>query len=241
MPSVHFSSYAEYFEDFHLHIMFYSFNGVGKTTFAGRTGLRTILLDCGDSGVVTLKGVDQKRLRIIKIKSTNHYLDAMDAVNQKADQCDLLVVDSLTGLTSMAIKEVKGKRGGEMNRRKWGMVGSKVIEAVSETKNFQRDVIYLAQERRRTNDEGEGDVTFFSPRLNPGVREFISGSVDWIGRLYLEGEQRKLSFILSSTQEAKDRAEPPVFPKVLTLPPMQGTIYPAYAAIRKRIVESIQK
>jgi len=143
-------------------------------------------------------------------------------------------------LTAKAITEVKGKRG-EMNRRKWGQVGSKVIECISETKAFPKDVIYLAQERRRSSDEGEGDITFYSPSLNPGVREFLSGSIDWVGRLYLEGEKRKLSFILSSTQEAKDRADPPVFPKVLTLPPMSGTIYPAYAAIRKRIVEAIQK
>jgi phage nucleotide-binding protein len=238
MPDIHFSSFDEYFKNFSLHSLYYSFNGVGKTTFAGRTGLRTVLLDCGDSGVVTLKGVN--KLRIIKIRSTSHYLDAMEAVNRKADQFDLLVADSLTGLTAMAIKEVKGKRG-EMNRRKWGMVGSKVIECVSETKNFTKDVIYLAQERRRSSDEGEGDITFYSPSLNPGVREFISGSVDWIGRMYLEGEKRKLSFILSSTQEAKDRADPPVFPKVLSLPPMSGEIYPAYAAIRKRIVEAIQK
>jgi phage nucleotide-binding protein len=238
MPDIHFSSYDEYFKDFFLHLVLYSFNGVGKTTFAGRTGLRTVLLDCGDSGVVTLKGV--QKLKIVKIKSTLHYLDVMDSVNRRAEQFDLLVADSLTGLTAMAIKEVKGKRG-DMNRRKWGMVGSKVIECVSETKNFPKDVIYLAQERRRTNDEGDGDVTFYSPSVNPGVREFISGSVDWIGRMYLEDEKRKLSFILSSTQEAKDRADPPVFPKVLTLPPMNGPIYPAYAAIRKRIVEAIQK
>jgi phage nucleotide-binding protein len=238
MPDIQFQSFEDYFKDFKLHIMFYSFNGAGKTTLAGRTGLRTVLLDCGDSGVVTLKGV--QKLKIVKIKSTTHYLDAMDALNRKAGQFDLLIVDTLTGLTSKAITEVKGKRG-DMSQRKWGMVGSKVIECISETKAFTKDVIYLAQEKRRTVDEGEGDVTRYSPSINPAVREFISGSIDWMGRLYLEGEKRKLSFILSSTQESKDRADPPVFPKVLTLPPVSGEIYPAYAAIRKRIVEAIQK
>jgi phage nucleotide-binding protein len=238
MPDVQFQNFDEYFTDFRLHLLLYSHNGCGKTTLAGRTGLRTVLLDCGDSGVVTLKGV--QKLKIVKIKSTGHYLDVMDAVNRRAGQFDLLVVDSLTGLTSKAITEVKGKRG-DMSMRKWGQVGSKVIECLSETKAFTKDVIYLAQEKRRTVDEGEGDVTRYSPSLNPGVREFLSGSIDWVGRLYLDGEKRKLSFILSSTQEAKDRADPPVFPKVLTLPPVQGEVYPAYAAIRKRIVEAIQK
>jgi phage nucleotide-binding protein len=238
MAKIEFSNFEQYFKDFPLHSLYYSFNGVGKTTFAGRTGLKTVLLDCGDSGVVTLKGV--KHLRIVKIRGTSHYLDVMDEINRRSDEFDLLVPDSLTGLTSMAIKEVKGRRG-DMNRRKWGLVGSKVIECISETNSFPKDVIYLAQERRRTNDEGEGDVTFYSPSLNPGVREFLSGSIDWVGRMYLEGEKRKLSFILSSTQEAKDRADPPVFPKVLSLPELNGEVYPAYSAIRKRIMTAVQK
>jgi len=237
MPSIHFSSFGEYFEDFHPHSLFYAYNGVGKTTFAARSGLRTILLDCGDSGVTTLRGMDPKKLKIIRILSTSHYLDVMDEVNQKADQFDLLVPDSLTGLTSMAIREVKGRRG-DMNRKKWGLVGSKVIECISETRAFKKDVIYLSQEKRTTVDEGNGDITYVRPSLNPGVREFLSGCVDWVGRLYMEDSQRRLSFVLSETQEAKDRSS--LFPKVLTLPPLSGQICPAYPAIRKRIVEAMK-
>jgi phage nucleotide-binding protein len=234
MSSIKFSGFNEYFQDFCPHICLYSYNGCGKTSFAGRTGLRTVLLDCSDAGVVTLRGAE--KLRIKKIRSINECLDTIDEINRLADGIQLLVIDTLTGLQSIAIKEVKGKRG-DMSQRKFGQANSKVIECISEARNFPHDIIYLAQERRKTIDEGEGDVTKFAPSLTPGTREFLSGSVDWVGRLYIEAGKRRLSFILSDSTEAKDRAN--LFPKVLSLPSIDGQLNPAYSAIRKRIVESI--
>lgn len=235
MAEISFSSFHDYFEGFCPHSMLYSWNGCGKTTLAGRSGMRTVLLDCGDAGVVTLRSVT-KNLKIVRIRSIDHYLDVMEKIIRIADKIDLLVVDTLTGLQSKAIREVKGKKG-EMSQRKWGQVGGKVIECISETKNFPKDVIYLAQERRKSVGEDTGIVSY-APSLTPGIREALSSSVDWVGRLYLEDDRRKLSFIYSDTMEAKDRAN--LFPKVLSLPETgQNPVYPAYLAIRKRIVEAI--
>lgn len=228
MPDVKLDSFEDYFTDFHPHICIYSWNGAGKTFFSGKTGLRTLLLDCGDAGVVTLRGVN--KLKIVRIKSITHYLDAIDRANSlaAADKLDLLVVDTLTGLQSKAIREVKGKRNFEMNQRKWGQVSSRVIECLAETRGFPKDVIYHAQEKRKTTDDG--DPVKLMPSITPGVREFLSGScVDWVGRLYLEEGKRKMSFILSDDLEAKDRND--TFPKVI--------VNPNYMAIRKRIVESV--
>jgi len=234
MPSVKFSGFEEYFTGFCPHLCLYSWNGCGKTTLAGKTGLRTILIDCGDAGVVTLRDADRKKLKIIRIQSTLHYLDTMDEIKRLSDKFDLLVVDTLTGLQSMAIKEVKGRRG-EMNQRKWGQAGSKVIECISETRMFLKDIIYLAQEKRKSRDEGEGTVQIIAPSLMPSVREYLSSCVDWVGRLYLEDKQRKLSFVLSDTIEAKDRAT--LFPKPIAIPDVkEKALYPA---IRKRIIESV--
>lgn len=235
---IKFSTFHDYFSNFHPHSMYYSWNGCGKTSLAGRTGLKTILLDCGDSGVVTLRGCDPKKLKIIRIRGTGHYLEVMDEINRRADSVELLVPDTLTGLQSLAINEVKG-RGGGMNQRKWGQAGGKVIECIAETRTFPNDIIYLAQERRKTRDEGQGDVTFITPSLTPGIREYLSSCVDWVGRLYVEDNKRKLTFVYSDTTEAKDRSS--LFPKVLNLPLIQNGINPAYGAIRKRIVESIHE
>lgn len=234
MSEIEFSSFHQYFDGFCPHSLYYSWNGAGKTTLAGRTGLRTVLLDCGDAGVVTLRDVSMN-LRIVRIRSIDHYLDVIDQVVRRADKIDLLVVDTLTGLQSKAIREVKGKKG-EMNQRRWGQVGGKVIECISETKNFSHDVIYLAQERRKNIGDDTGIVSY-APSLTPGIRECLSSSVDWVGRLYVEDDRHKLSFIYSDTQEAKDRAG--LFPKVMNLPKLKGQVYPVYSAIRKRIVEAI--
>src|SRR6185437_6067802 len=189
---VQFNNFNEYFHDFHPHLMFYSWNGCGKTTLAG-----------------------------------------MDVINRNADKFDLLVVDTLTGLQSMAIREVKGKKA-EMNQRKWGQVGSRVIECISETKSFPKDVIYLAQEKRKNRDEEEGTVQVIGPSLTPSVREYLSSSVDWVGRLYIENGKHKINFVLSDWIEAKDRGE--IFPKTLVIP-REG----AYKGIRNRIVTSIHE
>jgi phage nucleotide-binding protein len=210
------------------HLMIYGFNGTGKTTFAGKTDLITVFLDCGDAGIRTLKNEDPKRVRVIRIRSTNQYLDTIDYLIQQADKFDLLVADTLTGLASIAIREVKGKRGGEMNQNKWGKVSSKVIECIMETRNFPKEVIYLAQERRKTKEDENGSYLTISPSLTPSVREVLSGCVDWVGRLYVQDGKRKLTFIYTDETEAKDRSE--LFPKVI--------VQPSYAPIRKRIMES---
>lgn len=228
MAEIKFDSLDSYFEDFHPHILIYSFNGAGKTTFAGSTGLRTILLDCGDAGVVTLrKQSKNKNLKVIRIKSISQYMDVIDKINRLSDKIDLLVVDTLTGLQSIAIKEVKGK--GDMNQRKWGQAGGKVIECISETRIFPKDIIYLAQERRKQKGDDALAVSI-SPSLTPGTREALSSSVDWVGHLYVgEESKRKLSFILTDWIEAKDRAG--LFPKII------GN--PSYLPIRKRIIEAV--
>lgn len=233
--SIQFSNFHEYFEGFHPNLLFYSWNGCGKTTLAGKTGMKTIYLDCGDAGVMSLrKGADPKKVKFVRIRSTNHYIEVIDEVVRRASSVDLLVVDTLTGLQSQAIREVKGK-GGKMSRNKWGDAGSKVIECISETCSFPKDIIYLAQEKRKVSEGDGGDEQLnIAPSLMPSVREYLSSKVDWVGRLYVEQGQRKLSFILSETLEAKDRSD--LFPKVLKLPPEGG-----YRAIRERIVKAIHE
>lgn len=231
MSKIQFSSFHDYFTGFCPTMMVYSWNGAGKTTLCGSTGMRTVLLDCGDAGVVTLRKLSPKNLRIIRIRTINHYLDVMAEIVAKSDQIDLLVVDTLTGLQSKAIREVKGKKG-EMSQRKWGQAGGKVIECISETRNFPKDLIYLAQEKRKSVGDDDSSVIHYAPSLTPSVREALSSSVDWVGRLYMEDGKRKLSFVYSDVCEAKDRAD--LFPKILVLP-REG----AYLGIRKRIVEAI--
>lgn len=236
--AIKFSGFDEYFHDFHPHLMYYGYNGTGKTSLAAKSGLKTILIDCGDAGVMTLRKFLQnskysKLVKIIRVKSTPQYFEVMEEIVRRAASIDLLVVDTLSGLEKLAVKEVKGK-GGEMSQRKWGQAAGKIIEAISETKMFPKDVIYLCQEKKKIRTDENGDEKLsITPSLMPSVREYLSGSVDWIGRLYVEGTQRKLSFILTDEVEAKDRSD--LFPKILGNLPTEG----AYRAIRQRIVEAI--
>lgn len=205
-----------------IHMGIYGYNGVGKTTLAGSSGLRTVLLDCGDAGAVTLRKITEG-LEIVRIHSILHYLDVVADVIRR-DNVDLLVPDTITGLQSLAIREVKGKRTFDMNQRKWGLVSSKVIECLAETRNFPRDVVYLIQERRKGSDDSEDEIC---PNLTPSIRSYLSSIVDWVGYLALDDEgNRTLDFRITNTLEAKDRAN--LFPKRIKKP--------SYLPIRKRII-----
>lgn len=235
-----FSSPAEYSKDQPIHMAIYARNGIGKTTLAGnaaKNGMRVTLLDCSDSGAVTLRNHPTSHLKIIRIRNILHYLDVMEQVIRDADKTDLLVPDTLTGLQSLALREVKGKRKFDMNQRLWGLVGSRVIECVAETRNFPKDVLYLVQEKSSTGkDEGPDEISL---AMTPSTKGYLSSAVDWVGRLTIEAVDnektggvdmvRYLDFRITETVEAKDRAT--VFPKRIK--------NPNYFAIRKRIVEQL--
>lgn len=234
-----FSDPASYSKDIPIHMAIYGINGTGKTTLAGnasKKGLRVTLIDCSDSGAVTLRNHPKENLKIIRVRNVMHYLDIMEQCIRNSKDIDLLVPDTLTGLQSLALREVKGRRNFEMNQRKWGLVAARVIECIAETRNFPNDVLYLVQEKKSSGEDDENDS--ISTAVTPSIRNYLSSSVDWVGRLTVEDEDdekggvssiRYLDFRISQFVEAKDRAG--IFPKKIK--------NPSYTAIRKKIQEQL--
>lgn len=235
-----FSDPAEYSKKNPIHLAVYGRNGVGKTTFAGnaaKNGLRVVVLDCSDSGAVTLRKHPKDKLRIIRIKSILHYLDVIEEMVRQKDEVDLLVPDTMTGLQSLALREVKVKKTFEMNKRKWGLVSARIIECIAETRNFPNDVLYLVQEKTSGGEGDEQDE--ISTAVTPSIRGYLSSAVDWVGRMTVEEvensktggmeQARFLDFRISEFVEAKDRAS--IFPKRIK--------NPSYTAIRNRIATQL--
>jgi len=237
-----FSDPGSYSKDLPIHMAVYAKNGIGKTTFAGnaaKDGMNVTLIDCSDSGAVTLRNHPKDKLRIIRASKITRYLDIVEQVTREQDKVDLLVVDTLTGLQSLALREVKGKRSFEMNQRKWGLVAARVIECIAETRNFPKDVLYLVQEKKSSGEDEADDS--ISTAVTPSVRNYLSSAVDWVGHLILEDQEnektggvdqiRFLDFRITQFVEAKDRAG--IFPKRIK--------NPAYHAIRKKIAERLNE
>lgn len=237
-----FSDPHEYSENQPIHTAVYAKNGVGKTTFAGSAAkkqMKTVLIDCSDSGAITLRNHPKEFLKIIKIKGILNYLDVIDDVISRSSEIDLLVIDTVTGLQSWAIQEVKQARTFLMNKHKWGVASSKMIECIAETRNFPNDVLYLMQEK--TSGGGEDEADEIGMALTPSVKGYLSSCVDWVGRLTIEEGQdsksgemvnsRFLDFRLTEFMEAKDRAG--LFPKRLK--------NPNYPMVRKKIFEQLKQ
>lgn len=229
---------TEYSQQTPIHLVVYGFNGSGKTTFAGEGQLRTVLLDCGDAGAITLRK-KAKNIKIVKVTGVIHFLDVVADLCAHSGDHDLVVVDTMTGLQSKALKEVKPKRSFDMNRRKWGQVSARIIECISELDMYPNDLIYLVQEKKRGMSE-ESDQETTSPALMPSIKGFLNGLVDWTGWLSVEdGDNdekgnpttiRYLDFRVSEHLEAKDRAT--LFPRRIK--------NPTYSAIRKRIMSELK-
>jgi hypothetical protein len=239
-PVLEFSDPSEYSKKNPIHLAIYGFNGVGKTTFAGnpsKQNMKVTILDCGDSGAVTLRKHPKEFLRIIRIKSILHYLDVVDHINKHPEDTDILVPDTVTGLQALALREVKGRRNFEMNQRKWGLVSARIIECIAETRNFSKDVVYLVQEKKSQGEnEGPDEI---STAVTPSIRGYLSSAVDWVGRMTVEDVEdeksggmkpaRFLDFRIAEHVEAKDRAS--LFPKRLK--------NASYIAVRNRISQQL--
>lgn len=229
MDELIFSDPSEYSQRQPIHLAIYGKNGVGKTTIAGKSEMKTVVIDCGDSGAITLKKA--KNVKVIRATSVLHYLDIVADCVARSNDIEILVADTLTGLQSQALREVKVKRTFEMNQRKWGLVSARMIECITETRNFPNDAIYLLQEKRSGGDD---EPDYIGIALTPSSAGFLSSCVDWVGRLTVEeGEDKEgvttqfryLDFRITEFMEAKDRAG--LFPKRIK--------NPTYLGVRKKI------
>ena len=211
--------------------------GVGKTFLAGMTGMKTLYLACRDAGSLTL--LKAQNVKIAQCPTVSEFISAVQRA-KKVKDAELLVVDTMTGLMGSAIKSVKQKGTHVVSIRRWGIIGSQVIECIEECMDFSGDVLFLVQERRSratmSEDEEtvEEEATVIMPHLTPSIRAYLSSCVDWIGRLYVvdqEGEtKRRIDFRTSETLAVKDHQG--LFPKIIA--------NPNYLGMRRRILSRIK-
>ena len=182
----------------YLTMVVYSRNGVGKTTFACSSGLRTLVIDCNEKGTQSVRkvpGVDKFVLgNFERLDWVYWYLRAGNHPYK------VVVIDTVTMLAMMCMKFILkddadrdiGRDPMMPDKRHWGKLGEMIKDAIIKFRNLSEHptnpvhVIFTAQEKTTYNeDEETGEMAVeIHPELSPSPRSTLLSAVAIIGRMY---------------------------------------------------------
>lgn len=186
----------------YLRACIYSRNGIGKTTFAASSGLKTIIIDCNEQGWDAVRSVPN----VFRFKLERW--DQLDWIfwylKSGEHDFEVVVIDTVTMLAVVGMKWVlKEDADRDMSRdpmtpdkRHWGKLGELLKDAIIRFRNLDMHVIFLAQEKTSYNEDEETGETAVEthPELSPSPRSTLLSAVALVGRLYareVEGKKGK--------------------------------------------------
>jgi len=171
-------------------VLVYGRNGSGKTRFAA-SAPKVLLIDIHEEGTRSAKGTGAmkfpKKGQITwpQVGQVYWYLKAGN------HDFDAVAIDTVTALNRLCLRMVMGEAEdrdpnrelGMPDRRAYGRAGELMREQLLAFRNLPMHVIFTAQERVITDEDGEEPV-LHTPDLPAGSRGIAMGSVGVIGRIY---------------------------------------------------------
>lgn len=171
----------------------------GKTFFiasAQREEEKNLLILDPEGGTRELRRSDPK---VWALNDWGEIDDFVKFVRSGEHEFDWIGVDAMTKLHKMALNFVRrqaeerdlDRRPGLVTKKDYGDAGQLVQAFIQQMTNLPYGVIFTAQERmigltEFDEDEGEEEaVTMKVPDLPAGVRSYLLGEVDLIGRIYV--------------------------------------------------------
>ena len=177
----------------HLTCLFYGRSGTGKTTLASTFPKPMLLLDIQDQGTSSIRDVEE--VDVLPIAQWEDLEGVYWALYGGKHKYKTVVIDTLSGLQSLALEEYRNKEGlGEndtLSRRAWGDISGSLTRWVYAFRNLSLNVIFLAQDRVRreseddTGDDGELDPEV-GPAVIPSVARTVCAAVNVIGNTYIK-------------------------------------------------------
>ena len=180
---------------------FYGRSGTGKTTVACTFPGPILLLDVRDKGTASV--LDVKNLDILVIEEWDNFEDAYWWLKANPTKYKTLVIDTVTNLQQLSIEKILSKKKkvdltkagdwGTMSRRQWGDVASMMKTWITNVRDLEMNVIFVAQDRifnfsddDDENDEGDDHLQpEVGPRLSPAVAAHLNASVSIIGNTFI--------------------------------------------------------
>lgn len=181
----------------------YGRSGSGKTTLSAtwpKPILHLNILDDGTDSISDIEDVD-----VIDITSSEELRDLLLWCAKKASRDKLeyktIVLDTITQLQGIFIKELgdkkglsaKGKKAGDfgtLTKQDWGVIAGDLKAAIMDVRNLGIESIFIAQERifglPDEEDDGLSQIEpEVGPRLMPSVKNDLNASVSIIANTFI--------------------------------------------------------
>jgi hypothetical protein len=198
-------------------VVLYGAAGTGKTTLAGTFPKPLLLVDIGEKGtdsIRNVKGVDVLRATDWEqLEQVYWYLKKGDGRKYKT-----VVFDTMSQAQDLCIKMVMADAGkepeegdvggwGTMTRKHWGIVSSRIKSFITNTRDLDLNVIYVAHDRAfNVEDEDDNDGAIapsIGPRLMPSVASTLNAAVGVIGNTFIREYKRKIKLGKNKTKEKR--------------------------------------
>ena len=195
----------------HFRVLCYGDVGTGKTTWACRSGRKTLVIDCSEGWIVEK---DNPNITFMKYDSLEQLTAVAKAIEEGLDGWDyeVVVLDELSAMYQLDLDYVVStyvSKGGTRDdnvpeQRDYLACQQRVMRAVNAILAAPVNVVILAHERR-TKDDKTGVVMMesdFAPRLNKEVNRTLHVT----GRLALSKTgEREFQVLPTKGIQAKTR------------------------------------
>lgn len=187
-------------------IIIYSDAGVGKTTMAGTLPGKVLILSVED-GLRSLRlfpASERRRISVAKVATSDDLRDAYEKLSAGQITCDWLVLDSISELAEMILREYK--RTDKDPRQSYGKVDDDITDIFRAFRDLSCGVLFIAKEHVIKRQVGEFEVDYHGLLL-PGQRltTNVPHLVDNVWRLVAKGDKRIIITKADGRSRAKSR------------------------------------
>ena len=183
----------------YLKLCVYGRNGMGKTTFAASSELKTLIVDCNERGSLSIRR--RPNVDIFQLEYWEQLEWVYWMLRSGEHNYEVVAIDTITGLATIGMKWVLGDEASRdasrdplmPDKRHWGKLGEAMKNTIINWRNLEMHVLFLAQEKTSTleDDESGGTIQETHPELSPSPRSTLLGAVDIAGRIFTREVTKK--------------------------------------------------
>jgi AAA domain len=175
----------------------YGRSGSGKTTLAASFPKPLLLLDIRDQGTDSIS--DVKGVDVWEIEDWEDFEDVYEYLTGNAGGYKTIVFDTVTQMQVLCLEHILFKKRkdtnrigdwGSMTRREWGDASASMKEKITDFRNLNLELVFIAQEKAVAGEDDENDQSqLLVPEVGPSamksVAAHLNASVSIIGHSFV--------------------------------------------------------